>query len=812
MTQITDLPQANTPLSSGDVTIIVQGGVLKQTGVLNPIAAVPAANITGTLGVGSGGTGVTSYTALVTALLPSQSGNADYVLTTDGNNNLSWSARNGTVTSVAIAGNDGLTIVSGSPITGAGTITLGLGNITPTTVNGLTLAEQTDGFTIYGGSTTPDTLTITSSEISNSTLTLTSQTNGFTLLGGATTATLTVPASVNTSTLLVNSNNLSDVSNTITARTNLGLGSMATQNSTSVSITGGSITGMQTPVNATDVANKSYVDSIAAGLDQKQSCVVATTTNLTATYANGASGVGATLTATVNGVLSIDGYASLAVNDRVLVKDQTTAYENGIFVATDLGSASTPWILTRATDYDTSAEIVEGTYSMIDDGTTNKGYLFIMTTNGTVTVGTTGITFSSLTITPFTIDGLTALGAAPAVGDELPLYNLIGASNYKITVQELFNALPNLVSTTISSLVTDVVPVWDGTSTKYSTVGALYSGMLTNQTAVTSVTTPASSYIGFYDGDAGILGTRSITLPALTLTLSDFVGDTGAGGTKGLVPAPAAGDAALDKVLGAGGSFVNVASLVGNVAVTLTANAATLPITSAIDTVTNNSAATMTLTLATTGATDGQKKIVRIYDYSAVAQTISWVNTENSGITVPTTSNGSTTLPLEVTFRYNGSTSKWRCNSTNLAATPSTGVWVKIDEIVLASSAYITFPTTDFSTTYNQYKIVFSGTQAANENAVIEISPDGGTTVTQLSFLGNTYFGGVAEISKLPVANGSGDSYLTSLATVEGTSTQLQTSFNTLTGPINWIQISGYYSGTLYQMLAGSTATLYGMN
>ena len=78
---------------------------------------------------------------------------------------------------------------------------------------------------------------------------------------------------------------------------------------------------------------------------------------------------------------------------------------------------------------------------------------------------------------------------------------------------------------------------------------------------------------------------------------------------------------------------------------------------------TNSSASAMTVTLATSGAVDGQTKIVRILDASAVAKGITWVNTENSSITVPGTSNGSTTLPLTVAFIFNGvgGTNKWRC-------------------------------------------------------------------------------------------------------------------------------------------------------
>lgn len=95
--------------------------------------------------------------------------------------------------------------------------------------------------------------------------------------------------------------------------------------------------------------------------------------------------------------------------------------------------------------------------------------------------------------------------------------------------------------------------------------------------------------------------------------------------------------------------------------VTVTSNAGTVPITYRLNNFTNSSAATMTITMATASAVDGQMSIVRIYDFSAVAQTITWVNTENSTVTATATSNGSTTLPLTVGFMYNSQTSKWRC-------------------------------------------------------------------------------------------------------------------------------------------------------
>lgn len=103
---------------------------------------------------------------------------------------------------------------------------------------------------------------------------------------------------------------------------------------------------------------------------------------------------------------------------------------------------------------------------------------------------------------------------------------------------------------------------------------------------------------------------------------------------------------------GAPGSAANV--------VTVAANAGTVPVTSGVNNFTNTSAAAMAITMAVTGASDGQFSTVRIYDFSAAAETIGWTNTENSTVSAPTTSAGSTTLPKTVTFQYNAATSKWR--------------------------------------------------------------------------------------------------------------------------------------------------------
>lgn len=102
-------------------------------------------------------------------------------------------------------------------------------------------------------------------------------------------------------------------------------------------------------------------------------------------------------------------------------------------------------------------------------------------------------------------------------------------------------------------------------------------------------------------------------------------------------------------------------SVYTNNVVTVTSNAGTVPITYRLNTFTNTSAAAMTITMATASAVDGQISVIRIYDFSATSQTITWVNTENSAAVAPAASNGSTTLPLTAGFIYNAATSKWRC-------------------------------------------------------------------------------------------------------------------------------------------------------
>lgn len=182
---------------------------------------------------------------------------------------------------------------------------------------------------------------------------------------------------------------------------------MNTQLALKLSLSGGTMTGainmgshfitnLLDPVNPQDAATKNYVDTVATGLTIQPACAVATTANLNGTYLNGASGIGATLTnAGALTALVIDGY-TVATNDRILVKNQSSTFQNGIYVATNVGSGAVAWILTRATDYDQPAEITPGDLIIINNGTTNAGASFIETASVSI-IGTDPILFSQFT-------------------------------------------------------------------------------------------------------------------------------------------------------------------------------------------------------------------------------------------------------------------------------------------------------------------------------------------------------------------------------------------------------------------------------
>ena len=159
----------------------------------------------------------------------------------------------------------------------------------------------------------------------------------------------------------------------------------------------GYINGLNDPIQLGDAASKGYVDSVAQGLDPKASVIAASYAALPAyTYNNGTSGVGATITASANGALTLDGVTP-AAGARVLIKNETGADNpyNGIYVVTTAGNAGVPFLLTRATDFDNGSPSGEipGAFTFVETGTAQADTGWVCTTNNPVTVGTTPITF-----------------------------------------------------------------------------------------------------------------------------------------------------------------------------------------------------------------------------------------------------------------------------------------------------------------------------------------------------------------------------------------------------------------------------------
>jgi hypothetical protein len=149
------------------------------------------------------------------------------------------------------------------------------------------------------------------------------------------------------------------------------------------------------PTVSLGLATKQYVDNVVTGINFHAPVVAATTANIVGTYNNGSSGVGATLTVTATGALVLDGVTT-ALNNRILVKDQTTQTQNGIYTVTTAGTTGVSAVLTRATDNDNnpSGEMANGDIVFATGGTVNTGKTFVNSTSGPITIGTTAITYS----------------------------------------------------------------------------------------------------------------------------------------------------------------------------------------------------------------------------------------------------------------------------------------------------------------------------------------------------------------------------------------------------------------------------------
>jgi hypothetical protein len=199
-----------------------------------------------------------------------------------------------------------------------------------------------------------------------------------------------------------------------TARASLGLGTISTQASSSVAITGGTITGLGAPSSGSDAATKTYVDDLVTGLKTRIITRVATTANINLSNAleNGD---------TLDGI-------TLATGNKVLVKDQTDATENGIYNVVASGAA------TRDTDYDTVAELA-GQLVIVQEGSTNADKIFLCTTDNSGSIGSVNIVFT--VVTPSNVGDVTLNGVQTLTNKTLTspvISDIVSVSNGNISV------------------------------------------------------------------------------------------------------------------------------------------------------------------------------------------------------------------------------------------------------------------------------------------------------------------------------------------------------------------------------------------
>ena len=209
-----------------------------------------------------------------------------------------------------------------------------------------------------------------------------------------------------------------------------------------INVSSARITSLGTPTGGTDAATKNYVDAQLQGLDVKNSVRVATTANgtLATAFANGQ---------TVDGI-------TLATNDRILLKDQSTGSENGIYTVNASGAP------TRATDFDENSEVTGGTFFFVEEGTTNADNGFVMTNDGTVTVGTTALVFTQFSGAGQVIagDALTKSGNTLNVGVDNSSIE-INSDALRVKASGITNAML-AGSIDLTAKVTGALPVGNG--------------------------------------------------------------------------------------------------------------------------------------------------------------------------------------------------------------------------------------------------------------------------------------------------------------------------------------------------------------
>lgn len=486
---------------------------------LNQNTTGSAGSVTNSLTIGtglSGTVGTYNGSAAVTVSLPNVGTAGTYTkVTTDAQGRVS-SGTTLSASDIPTLGN----------ITNAGAIGSTAGLMIKTTTSGVltALAAGTTGqYLQFDGtwSTPPNYFPTAVTAVTSASPTTNGPTLGLTMNSGTVT-TVDIPAA----------------SATVSGAITTGTQTIAGAKTYSGAATFNSTVTVPTPTNATDAANKAYVDNAAQGVNAHDAVQYATTTTLAAVYtagttgADGGTGVGAIITFSATGTTTIDSGSTLAVNDRVLVKDGitadagTTSKANGIYYVTTAGTTGVATILTRALDHDNSiaGDIMAGDLIYVIGGTTNGTSQFIETATGTATspakgikIGTDGITFTQFS-------GANATTAGAGLSASGNVFNVGTASTARIVV--------NADNIDLAG-VTYTAPTASGTATSFVTgltvdaYGRVSGGTSSTVPTATSSVLGLASFGAEFTVTAGAVSVNSVAFSKITGTVPTTQGGTG---------------------------------------------------------------------------------------------------------------------------------------------------------------------------------------------------------------------------------------------------------------------------------------------